>query len=47
MERIEELYQKLRNLGSDEKYVHEFNRKRALLERLNYLDGKTLCPGVR
>lgn len=44
VERIEELYQKLRSLGSDEKYVHEFNRKRALLERLNYLDGKTLLP---
>jgi len=44
IENIEEFYKKLRNLGSDEKYVHEFNRKKALLARLNYLDGKTLLP---
>lgn len=44
--RMETLYERMRRLGSEERYVHEFRRKEALLERLGYIkDGELLARG--
>ena len=44
--RMQSLYERMRRLGSEERFVHEFRRKQALLERLGYMkDGKLLARG--
>ena len=44
--RMETLYERMRRLGSEERYVHEFRRKQDLLERLGYIrDGELLARG--
>lgn len=44
--RMQSLYERMRRLGSEERFVHEFRRKQALLERLGYMkDGKLLPRG--
>jgi superfamily II RNA helicase len=44
--RMQALYERMRRLGSDERFVHEYKRKLALLERLGYVrDGKLLGRG--
>ena len=42
--RMENLYERMRRLGSEERYVHEFRRKQALLERLSYVQDGVLLP---
>ncbi len=41
---MENLYERMRRLGSEERYVHEFRRKQALLERLSYVKDGVLLP---
>jgi len=44
--RMQALYERMRRLGSDERFVHEYKRKLALLERLGYVrDGRLLGRG--
>ncbi len=44
--RMQSLYERMRRLGSEERFVHEFRRKQALLERLGYMkDGELLARG--
>jgi len=44
--RMQSLYERMRRLGSEERFVHEFRRKQALLERLGYMkDGRLLPRG--
>ncbi len=42
---MENLYERMRRLGSEERYVHEFRRKQALLERLSYVKMAFFCLG--
>ena len=42
--RMQSLYERMRRLGSDEKFVHEYKRKLALLERLGYMRDGVLLP---
>ncbi|MEA4884337.1 MAG: DEAD/DEAH box helicase [Clostridia bacterium] len=42
--RMESLYERMRRLGSEERFVHDFKRKQALLERLGYIQNGRLLP---
>ncbi len=42
--RMQSLYERMRRLGSEERFVHEFRRKQALLERLGYMKDGVLLP---
>lgn len=42
--RMQALYERMRRLGSDERFVHEYKRKVALLERLGYVRNGKLLP---
>ena len=41
---VKNLYGRVKNLTSDDKFILEFERKRSLLERLSYLSGDSLLP---